>query len=255
VKEVNTEFLGRLKRRDDDAWFELWEVFGPALERMVERFARRCFSPDTVRDISQETLLRLSNEIHRFDPERGTRFSTWLFQIAHHVVCGEFTHRNAKKRGEGIRPGALDPANEPIGETAAPSLEYERSVFRAKVYRGVRLAEQRLEFLPFEVYKARILRGMKSRDIAVAMGISEPTVSRYLKKVRETVRDTIAEVVKNYSFTEDEQMEVARAKLDRDDDLFDDALAEVYAREEESRQGYDTISRAVVAIQGGTKWR
>ena len=62
------------------------------------------------------TLLRLAKEIHRFDPERGTRFSTWLFQIAHHVVCGEFTYRNAKKRGEGVRPGALDPTMEPAGQ-------------------------------------------------------------------------------------------------------------------------------------------
>lgn len=253
MKNVNTEFLGRLKRQDDDAWFELWEVFGPALERMVERFARRCFSPDTVRDVSQETLLRLAKEIHRFDPARGTRFSTWLFQIAHHVVCGEFTYRNAKKRGEGVRPGALDPAHEPAGTSTAPSDEYERTVFRAKVYRGMRLAEQRLDFLPFEVYKARILRGMLSKDIAVAMGISEPTVSRYLKKVRETVRDTIAEVVKSYSFTEDEELEVARAKLDRGDELFDDALADIYAREEESRQGYDTISRAVMTFRGGSR--
>lgn len=249
MKNVNTEFLGRLKSRDDDAWFELWEVFGPALERMVERFARRCFSPDTVRDVSQETLLRLSKEIHRFDPERGTRFSTWLFQIAHHVVCGEFTYRNAKKRGEGVRPGALDPANEPAGDSSAPSEEYERSVFRAKVYRGMRLAEQRLEFLPFEVYKARILRGMMSKDIATAMGISEPTVSRYLKKVRNTLRDTIAEVVREYSFTEEEEGEVVRARLDRDDDMFDNALADIYAQEEESRHGYDTISRAVKTLR------
>ena len=253
MRNVNTEFLRRLKNRDDDAWFELWEVFGPALERMVERFARRCFSPDTVRDVSQETLLRLAKEIHRFDPDRGTRFSTWLFQIAHHVVCGEFTYRNAKKRGEGVRPGALDPANEPVGAAVAPSEEYERSVFRAKVYRAMRLAEQRLEFLPFEVYKARILRGMKSKDIAPAMGISEPTVSRYLKKVRATVRETIAEVVRSYSFTAEEEGEVALARLDRADELFDEALAEVYAREEESRQGYDTITRAVLTMRGGTR--
>jgi RNA polymerase sigma factor (sigma-70 family) len=251
LKQVNTEFLKRLKSRDDDAWFELWEVFGPALERMVERFAKRCFSPDTVRDVSQETLLRLSREIHRFDPDRGTRFSTWLFQIAHHVVCGEFTYRNAKKRGEGVRPGALDPTMEPVGESVLPSEEYERAVFRAKVYRAMKLSEQRLDFLPFEVYKARILRGMKSKDIAVAMGISEPTVSRYLKKVRGTLRGTIAEVVTSYSFTEEETAEVAAARLDRSDEMFDEALAEVYAREEGSRQGYDTISRAVLTFKGG----
>lgn len=245
MHSADTEFLRRLKNRDDAAWFELWEVFGPALERMVERFARRCFTQDTVRDVSQETLMRLAKEIHRYDPDRGARFSTWLFQIAHHVVCGEFAYRNAKKRGSGVRPGALDPAHEPAGVSVSPPEEYERAVFRAKVYRAMRVAEQRLEFLPFEVYKARILRGMMSKDIAVAMGVSEPTVSRYIKKARAAVRDAIKEVVGEYSFTSEEKEEVKSARLDRSDEQFDSALSDIYAVEERSRQGYDTISRAV----------
>ena len=245
MRNPDTEFLRRLKGGDDAAWFELWEVFGPALERMVERFAHRCFTPDTVRDVSQETLMRLAREIHRFDPERGTRFSTWLFQIAKHVVSGEFAYRNAKKRGSGVRPGAIDPGAEPVGDGPQAPVEYERTVFRAKVYRAMRLAEQRLDFLPFEVYKAKILQGMLSKDIAKAMGVSEATVSRYIRKARETVRRTIEEVVHEYSFTAEEREEVARANLDRDDDGFDRSLADVYALEEESRKGYDTISRAV----------
>lgn len=248
MRTVDTQFLKRLKRGDDDAWFELWEVFGPALERMVERFARRCFTPETVRDVSQETLYRLAKEIHRFDPGRGTRFSTWLFQIAHHVVAGEFAHRNAKKRGEGVRPGALDPSIADRDEVGPPD-EYERAVFRAKVYRGIRLAEQRLEFLPFEVYKARILSGMSGKAIAEAMGISEPTVSRYLRKVRDALRDAIREVVAEYSFTPEEHEEVAQNRLDRDDEMFDAALAEIYGKEEEARKGYDTISRAVQTMK------
>lgn len=249
MQTIDTQFLKRLKNKEDAAWFELWEVFGPALERMVERFARRCFTQETVRDVSQETLMRLAREIHRFDPDRGTRFSTWLFQIAHHVVCGEFAYRNAKKRGSGVRPDALDPAVAPAAEGVTPPEEYERAVFRAKVYRAMRLAEQRVDFLPFEVYKARILRGMLSKDIAAAMGISEPTVSRYLKKVRATVRETIQEVVAEFSFTTEETAEIGRANLDRGDDGFDSALADIYAQEEQSRQGYDTISRAVQTWQ------
>jgi RNA polymerase sigma factor (sigma-70 family) len=250
METIDTGFLRRLKNREEDAWFELWEVFGPALERMVDRFARRCFTPETVRDVSQETLLRLSREIHRYDPARGAKFSTWLFAIAGHVVAGEFAHRTAKKRGEGLRPGVLDPAAAATGDPE-PGEEYERAVFRAKVWRALRLAEGRLEFLPFEVYKARILRGMEGKAIAVAMGISEPTVSRYLRKAREVVRDTIAQVVAEYSFTPEEREEVARQRLDRDDDLFDAALAEVWAAEEESRRGHDTLSRIVRAMGPG----
>jgi RNA polymerase sigma factor (sigma-70 family) len=250
VRQVDTEFLRRLRGGDDAAWFELWEIFGPALERMVERFGRRCFTPETIRDVSQETLMRLAKEVHRFDPERGTRFSTWLFQIARHVVAGEFAYRNAKKRGGGLRPDAIDPSREPAGSGVTPPTEYERAVFRAKVYRAMRLAESRCDFLPFECYKAKILRGMKSKDIAAAMGISEPTVSRYLRKVREVVRDTVREVVHEYSFTDEEVAEVRHARLHRADDEFDRSLAEIYAQEEDSRKGYGALTRAVQTWSG-----
>jgi RNA polymerase sigma factor (sigma-70 family) len=248
---VDTRFLRRLKDHEEDAWYEFFDVFGPALSRMIERFGHRCFTPDTVRDISQETLLRLSREIHRFDPGRGVRFSTWLFEIAKHVVAGEFAHRNTKKRGAGVRPGSLDPALEPARDTPGPPEEHERSVFRAKVYRAMRVAGERLEFLPFEVFKARVLRGMMQKDIAVAMGISEPTVSRYLRKAREVVRETIREVVAEYSFTPEELAEPSGASLDRDDDSFDEALAELHAREEESRRGHDVLSRTARSLSFG----
>jgi RNA polymerase sigma-70 factor, ECF subfamily len=250
LRNVDTEFLKRLRSGDDAAWFELWEVFGPALERMVERFGRRCFTPETIRDVSQETLMRLAREVHRFDPQRGARFSTWLFQIARHVVASEFAHRNAQKRGGGIRPQAIDPANEPVGDSATPPQDYERAVFRAKVYRAMRVAEARCDFLPFEAYKARILQGMMSKDIAKAMGISEATVSRYLRKVRETVRDTLREVVRDYSFTEEEEDEIRDARLDRANDGFDESLAEIYAKEEASRKGYGSLTRAVQTLSG-----
>ena len=244
VEPIDTQFLRRLKNREDAAWFELWEVFGPALERMVERFGRRRFTPETVRDISQETLMRVAKEVHRFDPDRGARFSTWLFQIAKHVVAKEFEYRMAKKRGSGVKPDSIDASPyEPGDDAPAPPAEYEMAVFRAKVYRAMRLAEERSGFLEFECYKARILRGMLGKDIAVAMGISEPTVSRYLAAVRETLRATISDVVRDYSFTGEEIDEVRGARLDRPGDDFDRALAEIYAREEASRKGYDTLSR------------
>jgi len=244
VDPIDTQFLKRLKNREDAAWFELWEVFGPALERMVERFGRRRFSPETVRDVSQETLMRVAKDVHRFDPNRGARFSTWLFQIARHVVAKEFEYRMAKKRGAGVKPGSLEVGREPGDDAPAPPVEYERAVFRAKVYRAMRVAEEKSDFLKFECYKARILRGMKSKDIAVAMGISEPTVSRYLAAVRQTVRETIGNVVRDYSFTGEEIDEVRIANLDGRGDEFDRSLAELYALEEESRKGYDTLSRA-----------
>ena len=59
-----------------------------------------------------------------------------------------------------------------------------------------------------------------------------------------TVRETIGNVVRDYSSTGEEIDEVRIANLDGRGDEFDHSLAELYALEEESRKGYDTLSRA-----------
>jgi predicted transcriptional regulator len=76
----------------------------------------------------------------------------------------------------------------------------------------------------------RVLEGMQGKQVAEQMGISEPTVSRHLQKVRTLLRDRLAEIVGTYSFTSDELAEAETAGLGRDDVLFDEALSELYRR-------------------------
>ncbi|CAG0934210.1 partial ECF RNA polymerase sigma factor SigW, partial [Planctomycetaceae bacterium] len=83
---INTDLLGRLKKADSSAWYEMWEVFGPSIERLIGSIASRYFGQETIKDVSQETLARVYQEIGKFDPHRGVKFSTWLYAIAKHVV-------------------------------------------------------------------------------------------------------------------------------------------------------------------------
>ncbi|NUQ36106.1 MAG: hypothetical protein HUU29_14325, partial [Planctomycetaceae bacterium] len=105
---VNTDLLVRLKAKDASAWYELWEVFGPSIERIVGSIANRYFSQETVKDVSQETLARVYKEIARFDQKRGVKFSTWLYAIAKNVVLTELSRRNTQKRNSGEKPASLD---------------------------------------------------------------------------------------------------------------------------------------------------
>lgn len=72
---INTDLLGRLKRADSGAWYEMWDVFGPSIERMIGSIASRFFGQETIKDVSQETLARVYQEIAKFDPSRGVKFS------------------------------------------------------------------------------------------------------------------------------------------------------------------------------------
>ncbi len=239
LSNLTTSFIGRLRSRDPAAWFELWETFGPILRRQLARWGHGRIGPETVQDLSQETLTALADAIDRHDPERGARFSTWLLAIAKHTLGGEIDRRMALKRGAGKRPGELV---EGLASLEQPSVEddYESAVFHAKVEAALRAVERESDFVEFSVYRMRVLDGQTGRAVAEALGLSEPTVSRRLAAVRTRLRARLAEMVTRYSFTDDEAQEAARNGLDPNpnkaaDELFDEAVAEIYHRQQELR--------------------
>jgi len=235
---LSTSFVGRLKARDPAAWFELWEVFGPVLRAQLTRWGRGRIGSQTVQDLSQETLAALSESIDRHDPAKGARFSTWLLAIARHVLGGEIDKRMALKRGAGRRPASLDETLNGSASSPAPDEEYERAVFGAKVEAALRMVEREADFLDFSIYRMRVLDGQSGREVARAVGLSEPTVSRRLAKVRASLLAHLEKVIATYSFTREELEEASRNGLrldpkNTDDALFDGAVADIYRRQME----------------------
>ncbi|MEO1129184.1 MAG: sigma-70 family RNA polymerase sigma factor [Planctomycetota bacterium] len=238
---MTTSFVNRLRARDASAWFELWEVFGPVLESQLAKWGRGRIGNETVRDLSQETLAALSDSIDRYDPARGARFSTWLLAIAKHTLGDEIDRRMAQKRGSGKKAASLEEAWMAQSGATSPGGEYEAAVFRAKVCAAIRAVERECEFSDFSVYQMRVLDGQSGKEVAEAIGTSEPTVSRRLSKVREMVRTRLGEIIATYSFTEEELAEPERNGLTlspnkSEDALFDEAIAELYHREMEARR-------------------
>lgn len=228
MNTLTTSFVRRLRDRDETAWFELWEIFGPVLRAQLAKWGRGRIGVETVRDLTQETLAALSDSIERYDPSRGARFSTWLLSIAKHALGDEIDRRMALKRGAGRKPAEFDERFMSNAAVAEADEVYEQNVFRAKVYAAIRQSESDADFLQFQVFRMRVFDGTTGKQVAEQLGVSEPTVSRYLQKIRELLRRRLAEVVATYSFTPEEEAEVERAGLTGDDSMFDEALAEIY---------------------------
>ncbi|MFN0131882.1 MAG: RNA polymerase sigma factor [Phycisphaerales bacterium] len=240
LNSLTTSFVARLKRNDEAAWFELWETFGPVIRAQLTKWGRGRIGPETVRDLSQETLAALSDSIDRYDPAKGARFSTWLLAIAKHVLGDEIDRRSAQKRGAGKRATEFDDAWMG-GVSVGVDANYEAAVFRAKVEAAIRIVEKESEFTDFSIYRMRVLDGQPGRGVAAALGISEPTVSRRLAKVRDLLRMRLREVISTYSFTPDEMEEAERNGLalnptKQDDSAFDECIAEIYHRQTELRR-------------------
>lgn len=231
MHQLTTSFVRRLRDHDEAAWFELWEVFGPVLRAQLAKWGRGRIGVETVRDLTQETLAALSNSIDRYDPSRGARFSTWLLSIAKHALGDEIDRRMALKRGGGRKPAEFDERF--MAEAAVVEADdvYQQNVFRAKVYAAIRKTEGEADFVQFQVFRMRVFDNVAGKDVAEQLGISEPTVSRYLQKVRDLLRRRVAESVQTYSFTPEEATEADRAGLGGDDSMFDEAIGEIYHRQ------------------------
>jgi RNA polymerase sigma factor (sigma-70 family) len=247
---INTDLLGRLKRADAAAWYEMWEVFGPSIERLIGSIASRYFGQETIKDVSQETLARVYQEIGKFDPKRGVKFSTWLYAIAKHVVYSELTSRNAQKRGGGSKPMSLEDTLYEVSTTSPPDQEFEMAVFRAKVYRALKEVEKTADFTEFECYRIRLTKGHQGKEIADAMGVSEASVSRYLKRVRDQVREAVKQAVMGYSWNDDEKAQFSGSGLtSNDDDGFDEALSEIYLKDEQTRRDYGKLQKTARTVR------
>jgi RNA polymerase sigma factor (sigma-70 family) len=256
---MTTNFVGRLRGNDQAAWFELWETFGPVVRAQLTKWGRGRIGSQTVQDLSQETLAALSESIDRFDPTRGARFSTWLLAIAKHVLGDELDRRQAQKRGGNQRAAELDESWMGQGRGASVDAQYEAAIFRAKVEAAIRIVGKESDFTDFSIYSMRVLEGKPGKEVADALGISEPTVSRRLAKVRDALRTRLCEVVATYSFTPEEREEAARnglltaPKQERDtadDALFDEAICEIYHRQMELRR-QDQADRLSGGAQAG----
>ena len=241
LNDLTTGFVGRLRARDRQAWFELWDTFGPVLRSQLSRWGRGRIGRETVQDLSQETLAALSTAIDRHDPSKGARFSTWLFAIAKHTLGDELDRRGAIKRGSGVKPQSLEDFDR-AGDQEAPDAAYEAAVFDAKVARALRDVEREVGFEHFQVFRMRILEGQTGKSVAEALGKSEPTVSRHLDGVRQSLREHLKDIFSRFSFVKEEWEELERNGLapnpkKQSDAAFDEAVSEVFHRVNQRREG------------------
>ena len=211
MNALTTRFVRRLRARDESAWFELWQDFGPAIRFQLHKWGRGRVGFETVQDLTQDTLAELSKCIDRYDPDRGARFSTWLLSIAKHTLGDEMDRRNAKKRGSGIKPLSLDERIDSKSAALQVDEIFEQRMFGAKVCAAIRRTETEV-----------------GKEISTQLGISEPTVSRHVAKIRKHLRQTIMQVVIQYSFTSEEEGEPLTAGMGGSDSDFDAAVSEAY---------------------------
>jgi RNA polymerase sigma-70 factor, ECF subfamily len=184
--EPETKTVARgLRRRDPDL-----------LEVLIARYEYRLYryllyltgNTEAARDLFQETWLRVLARGHQYDGV--SRFETWLFSIARHLVIDSSRRRTMDSLDEMLEPAGGGRAREPRApEDASPLTAYESRELKARL--GSVLL--RLPAVYREVLLLRFQEELSLKEIAGIIRVPLSTVKSRIYCGLSTARELLEE--------------------------------------------------------------
>jgi RNA polymerase sigma-70 factor (ECF subfamily) len=171
-RELDDLTLRRAQQGERAALDQLVERYHPMVHALVWRMA--CAQGDShVADLVQDALIRVLQNLGRFDPAGPARLSTWILTIATRVVL------NDRRRTE---PPKLEPAAYVDPATVAADRELGAAIAAAVVELP---APQRIAFVLREYHD------LDYAEIAKVLDVDVGTVKSRLCRARGAVRDAL----------------------------------------------------------------
>jgi RNA polymerase sigma-70 factor (ECF subfamily) len=165
---TDEELLREVRSGDTDSLGVLVARWERPLFRFVYRLRPR---DEDARDICQETFLRILKKSDRF--KEGSRFSTWMYQIALNLCRDQARRAKRWKRVLAQTPTLPERATGPFApEVQDPARAAERREKSQAVLRALnRLPEEQREVVVLKEFE-----GLKFREIAEILSCPESTV-------------------------------------------------------------------------------
>lgn len=168
--DVDAQLMLRVAGGDTGAFGALFDRHRPSVLRFVQRFVAQ---PARAEELAQDVFVKLFRHARAYRP--SARFRTFLFRVATNHCLNEL--RRGEHREE--HPGGLDGAPEP----AAPAAESpEAHVAGRQLERAVGEALQALSARERAAFTLARFEGLAYRDIAEALGASEPAVKSLIHR-------------------------------------------------------------------------
>ncbi len=186
IRELVTQIQAGIRREEnfEKLFLRLWPI-------VRSFFARKGFSSEECKDLTQDVFLRVFKSIDTF--QHKSRFERWLWEVTTHIYCNELRRRKTEKRDAIER--SLDVAGEgehsPVLNIPVDAPSPEDEIIRRELQGSLRTA---LHELPDQMRRCCILRyekGLKYHVIATVMKISIETVKAHLHQARKRLMDRL----------------------------------------------------------------
>ncbi len=153
-------------------------------------FAKRGFSAEDARDLTQETFFGVYRGLTRF--RREARFDTWLYQIAANMCRKALRDRSVQKRRSEIEAKSMTDLPREVAqpdEAADPAALGE--VLRKERSARLRRAIAALPVKMRTCLAMRVYQELSYLEIAAAMRLSVETVKAHLYQARQRLKNEL----------------------------------------------------------------
>lgn len=179
------ETVTRAQAGDELACRTVVEALHRPVIATIHRFLGRRYVAD-VEDIAQEVFLKVFRSLHRFEPERGVKFSTWVYTFVRNHCFDVLKKRNVPtasiQANDGERSLELP---DPRGRNPDARLSNDELGDQIEAALQALNEQQRMVFI------LREFEGLDYNSIADVLGVSEGTVKSRLHRAKEAMRERL----------------------------------------------------------------
>ncbi len=179
AKEIELAVLG-----DEEASRHVVEALRRPVLAWIHRFLGRGFAHE-FEDIGQDVLLKIVRNLHRFDPQRGVKLTTWVFTIVKNHCVDLLRKRRIKTCSFEANAEREDTRHEPEAIHERKPLDW---VVNTELGRQIDDALQSLTPNQQKVFVLREYEGLEYGAIARITRTPEGTVKSRLDRAKEALR-------------------------------------------------------------------
>ncbi|MEC9097179.1 MAG: sigma-70 family RNA polymerase sigma factor [Planctomycetota bacterium] len=189
--ELDPDVRLMLQVRDDNAAaFE--ELVSRYQVRLVSIFEKMVGRRSMAEDLAQEVFLRIYRARKRY--EAGSRFSTWLYRIAHNVASNARRSLARRKEVNVVAASGAELSAQPLAHMAkeASGLMPTRQLDKVERAQIVHAAMESLNERQRMALLLSKFEGMSYEEIAESMELSISAIKSLLSRARVNLRDILA---------------------------------------------------------------
>lgn len=184
MTDLDRQTIERAQAGDQAASREIIQKLHRPIIATIYRFLGSRFRSE-VEDIAQDIFLKVFRSIERFDPDRGVKFSTWVYTFVRNHCFDIIKRKRLRTTSLSVTRDAEEGQIEVPDERAAlPGKRMQNTELGEKI-------EEALAGLGEDQRMAFVLReyeGLDYASIAEVMGVSEGTVKSRLHRAKEALR-------------------------------------------------------------------